>query len=305
MKAIQNSRKLFAEGQSLEQSGQSEDAAAAYQQAVDADPQNQEAVGRLLVLYRRMKDYRKELTVIQAALNAIEQRGKAAQEKWISSHPGAAKAGRQVLRSLGSETTSTYGADTVAGKLLKRKEFVEKKLGKTSAKKKKKGIIRPLPKKTGPKEEVVNKKAPKPQKQKKKIPAKTPQKATENKKHPRQKAAKKPKKPAETPQAAKKSNVNPKHVEKPSKTPPSLFVVSLRYLVPLEQIDAAMKKHVAFLKKHQKDFVMSGRQVPRAGGIILARGKNREAVERIMKQDPFVKTKLATADIVEFVPNIF
>ena len=51
------------------------------------------------------------------------------------------------------------------------------------------------------------------------------------------------------------------------------------------------------------DFVVAGRQVPRTGGIIIARGKNRGAIERIMKQDPFLKGRLASLDIVEFTPS--
>lgn len=79
---------------------------------------------------------------------------------------------------------------------------------------------------------------------------------------------------------------------------PSLFVISLRYLAPLEKIDAMLPKHLAFLDKHfdAGDFLAAGRQVPRTGGIVIARGKNRASVERIIKQDPFVKSKLASVE---------
>jgi uncharacterized protein YciI len=291
MRIVKNIRQLFADGQSLEQAGQPEDAAAAYQQVIDADPGNQEAVGRLLVIYRRLKDYRKELGVIQAALDAIEQRGKAAQEKWISGHPGAAKLGRQVLRSLGSEAASGYGANAVAEKLLKRRAFVEKrtgggKKGGTTAKKKTNGKVRRLPKRA--EQDAAGKRrkeleVKKRRDEERKIAAEAREKAAEK----------------------RKAEADSRQAEKEAKERPSLFVISLRYLVPLEKIDAAMKKHVAFLDKHfeRKDFLISGRQVPRTGGIIIARGKNRAAVERIMKQDPFVKAKLAAMDIVEFVAN--
>ena len=59
---------------------------------------------------------------------------------------------------------------------------------------------------------------------------------------------------------------------------------------------------MTFLDKHygRGDFLVSGRQVPRTGGIIITRGKNRAAVERMMQSDPFVKGKMASIDIVEF-----
>ncbi|HTI10659.1 MAG TPA: YciI family protein [Puia sp.] len=319
-KGTKNSRELFAEGQRSERAGQPEGAAAAYQKAVDVDPGNQEAVGRLLVLYRRMKDYRKELAVIKAALGAIEQRGKAAQEKWISGHPGAAKLGRQVLRSLGNETASAYGASAVAEKLLKRKVFVEKRIGGKKggapAKKKTGGIVRRLPKtvrkavKEKREKEVEVKKrlaremaaAEKKKAAEKEKSAAVKERAAEKKRIERQEAADKRKKEVEEKKAARKAEADARRAAKERL---SIFVISLRYLVSLERIDAAMKKHMDFLDKHfeRKDFLVSGRQVPRTGGIIIARGKSREAVERIMKEDPFVKAKMAAVDIVEFVAS--
>jgi uncharacterized protein YciI len=81
-----------------------------------------------------------------------------------------------------------------------------------------------------------------------------------------------------------------------------MFVIELTYKVTLEEIDAAMKPHMAFLKKHYAagDFVVSGRKLPRDGGIILATGEDREAVEAIVKADPFVSRGLADYRIIEF-----
>lgn len=95
------------------------------------------------------------------------------------------------------------------------------------------------------------------------------------------------------------------HTKAEAKANPSLFVVILRYLVPLEQIDAIMKQHAAYLQKHydKGEFLVSGRQVPRTGGIILARAKNRNAIEKAVKQDPFIKRKMASADIIEFTAS--
>jgi uncharacterized protein YciI len=63
-----------------------------------------------------------------------------------------------------------------------------------------------------------------------------------------------------------------------------------------------MTQHVAWLNKHYEkgNFLLSGRQIPRTGGIIITRGKDRNAVAQIVKEDPFVKKKLARADIIEF-----
>jgi uncharacterized protein YciI len=81
-----------------------------------------------------------------------------------------------------------------------------------------------------------------------------------------------------------------------------MFVVELTYKVSLEEIDAAMKAHMVFLRRHYASgaFVMSGRKVPRDGGIILVRGESREAVEALMAEDPFCKRGLAECRVTEF-----
>ena len=81
-----------------------------------------------------------------------------------------------------------------------------------------------------------------------------------------------------------------------------MFVIELVYKVELAQIDAHMAAHVAFLKKHYADgaFLVSGRKIPRDGGIILAVGRDREQIEAIMRDDPFVSHGLAELRVIEF-----
>ena len=81
-----------------------------------------------------------------------------------------------------------------------------------------------------------------------------------------------------------------------------MFVIELIYRAGLDQIDAAMSAHVKFLKKYYAagNFVVSGRKIPRDGGIILARAASREEIETIMREDPFCARGLADARIIEF-----
>ena len=55
------------------------------------------------------------------------------------------------------------------------------------------------------------------------------------------------------------------------------FVIELVYKADLSAIDAHMAAHVKFLKKYYAsgNFLISGRKIPRDGGIILAVGKSR------------------------------
>src|SRR5262245_60911255 len=81
-----------------------------------------------------------------------------------------------------------------------------------------------------------------------------------------------------------------------------MFVIELIYKVGLKKIDAHMKAHVAFLNKYYAsgNFLISGRKIPRDGGIILAVGGSREEVETIAHEDPFVRDGLAEVRIIEF-----
>ena len=85
----------------------------------------------------------------------------------------------------------------------------------------------------------------------------------------------------------------------------SLFVVELIYKAPLAEIDAAMTAHMRWLKTHYADgtFIVSGRKVPREGGIILAVGDSREAIEGIVREDPFCARGLADVRVIQFRPS--
>ncbi len=81
-----------------------------------------------------------------------------------------------------------------------------------------------------------------------------------------------------------------------------MFVIELIYKADLAEIDAHMRAHMVFLKKHYAagNFLVSGRKIPRDGGIILAVGKDKQEIEGIVKQDPFCKQGLADFRIIEF-----
>lgn len=81
-----------------------------------------------------------------------------------------------------------------------------------------------------------------------------------------------------------------------------MFVIELIYKVDLAEIDANMSAHVAFLNKYYAsgNFLISGRKIPRDGGIMLAAGKTRQQIQAIIEEDPFVSRGLADYRIVEF-----
>jgi uncharacterized protein YciI len=81
-----------------------------------------------------------------------------------------------------------------------------------------------------------------------------------------------------------------------------MFIIELTYTASLAAIDAHMAAHMRFLKKHYAAgrFLISGRKIPRDGGIIIAIGENRDLIEAIAREDPFCAKGLAEFRIVQF-----
>ncbi|WP_406278809.1 YciI family protein [Embleya sp. NBC_00896] len=84
-----------------------------------------------------------------------------------------------------------------------------------------------------------------------------------------------------------------------------MFVITLTYAVPVEEIDALMADHLEWLDRHYAagTLLASGRRVPRTGGVILARAADRAALDAVLAEDPFARAGAAAYDVVEFAPT--
>jgi tetratricopeptide (TPR) repeat protein len=118
---------LRKKGVELKAGGKLREAADTYQKMFDQDPKDLVTMRQLLILYRKLKEYRKELTVINAVLAAQESYVKERQGEWMTGHPRAAKAARSLLKSLEAKGEKVHDDPQVAA-LKKRKEMVKKKM---------------------------------------------------------------------------------------------------------------------------------------------------------------------------------
>lgn len=68
-----------------------------------------------------------------------------------------------------------------------------------------------------------------------------------------------------------------------------MFIAILTYKKPLEEVDRHLQAHREYLAEHYAagDFIASGPQTPRVGGVIMMKAENRAAVDAIIAQDPF------------------
>lgn len=80
------------------------------------------------------------------------------------------------------------------------------------------------------------------------------------------------------------------------------FIVLLRYTAPVEQVDLLLDEHVAWLREQHAagHLVGWGRMVPREGGVLLAKGESRAAVQALAESDPFMIGGVAEVQVIEW-----
>ena len=81
-----------------------------------------------------------------------------------------------------------------------------------------------------------------------------------------------------------------------------MFLLLLKYKVPLEHVERVTPAHREFLDQgyRAEKLLVSGPRVPRTGGVIVARVKTREEVDVLIQEDPFFKEGIAEYEVVEF-----
>lgn len=84
-----------------------------------------------------------------------------------------------------------------------------------------------------------------------------------------------------------------------------MFAVILTYHKPLEDIENHTVPHRAFLDElyAQGVLLISGPQIPRTGGVLIAKGgRSKDELWEILQRDPFHTAGIATYEIYEFNP---
>ena len=85
-----------------------------------------------------------------------------------------------------------------------------------------------------------------------------------------------------------------------------LFVVTIEYIKPIDQIEKATDEHRAFLKELQAagKLIASGPFNPRTGGLLLLKTDTPIQAEMMLRGDPFNVKGLASYSIRQWKPVI-
>lgn len=86
-----------------------------------------------------------------------------------------------------------------------------------------------------------------------------------------------------------------------------MYIAILTYKKPLSEVDKYLAAHREYLARHYaaRDFIASGPQTPRIGGVIMMKAENRTDGDVIISQDPFYINNIADYQLVEFTPTMF
>lgn len=84
-----------------------------------------------------------------------------------------------------------------------------------------------------------------------------------------------------------------------------MFIIDLTYMKPLEEVDKHIQEHVHFLNKYYAagKFLISGRKVPRTGGVIVALFDNEQDLNDALTEDPFYRHGIAIYKLTEMQPT--
>lgn len=131
-KARQQLKAKLAQATELEKGGDLPAAAKIFLQALGKTPGNYLAYDRLMVIYRKQKEAKKELEIIDRAIKDFEESYLTRQNNWIDQNKAAAELTRELAISLGvmDKRGLPVASDPVLQKWLKRRELLVERMQK-------------------------------------------------------------------------------------------------------------------------------------------------------------------------------
>ena len=130
LQVVRNEKELLEEAKQAEANEDQETAEKKYEQLIKQDPHHEFPYDRLMVIFRKQKRYEDELKLINKGLKNFGDVYKKKEEKLISKNKELGSLSNALIKKAGLQKNE-FTPQPIA-KWLKRKEMVEKKLGKGS-----------------------------------------------------------------------------------------------------------------------------------------------------------------------------
>ncbi|MFV0678166.1 YciI family protein [Variovorax sp. tm] len=83
-----------------------------------------------------------------------------------------------------------------------------------------------------------------------------------------------------------------------------LYIVTLSYVRPIEEVNLHLESHKQWLGKHVKagSILAAGPLEDRSGGVVLVHCKDRDELDSLLAQDSFVIERLVAVSVQGFDP---
>lgn len=81
-----------------------------------------------------------------------------------------------------------------------------------------------------------------------------------------------------------------------------MFVLLARYTKPIEEVDQLLEEHKAWIGRNADRILLTAREEPLIGGLILARGDSAEEIWAMIREDPFHAAGVSEYEVREYRP---
>jgi tetratricopeptide (TPR) repeat protein len=127
LEKVKHYTELFKQAELQEAEGELEDAAKSYEQVIKQHPLEERAYSRLMIIYRKLKDPKKELKVINKGIEAFKAQHDKKLETF-SRNDAVGRLSKALLKSVSGKNLKTKDYPKPVPQWTKRKAVVEKKL---------------------------------------------------------------------------------------------------------------------------------------------------------------------------------
>ena len=81
-----------------------------------------------------------------------------------------------------------------------------------------------------------------------------------------------------------------------------MFVLLARYTEPIEEVDRLLEGHKAWIGRNADRILLTAREQPLIGGLILARAESADEIWEMIGEDPFHVAGVAEYEVREYRP---
>ncbi len=81
-----------------------------------------------------------------------------------------------------------------------------------------------------------------------------------------------------------------------------MFLLMARYTKPIEEVDALLEEHKAWIGRNGDKILLTAREEPLIGGLILARAGSLDEIWDMIREDPFHVAGVSEYEVRQYNP---